>query len=134
MGGNRAHTSLLTLVDRGNEKEMGMARFDNLSGEGWLGMLGAGPRNAHDRLRFQALDAEDQAQTDAMARKLFVRGPDEELPSIAFCWRTALDETYAAKGVVMKLRRLPQGFQWSKPILVPAPVGIRRSASRVGRR
>ncbi|WP_298207563.1 hypothetical protein [Ferrimicrobium sp.] len=109
-------------MSKGNAKEIEMQHWD-----GWYGLskslqrelFGSGPRNDHDRLRFRVLNEEDRARTNVRARELFVRTGAGELPSIAFCWRTALDETYAAKGVVMKLRRRDRGL--SDPILVPAP-------------
>ena len=127
------HISLVALVSRGNEKEIEMQHWD-----GWYGLseslqrelFGSGPRNDHDRLRFRVLNKEDRAQVDSRAHELFVRGPGGELPSIAFCWRTALDETYAAKGVVMKLRRRERGL--SDPILVPAP-GAHKVCASCGR-
>ena len=136
-------------MNRGNVKENEMAGFRSRKGEwielpsdpdgdGWYrlseslkcGLFGSGPHNDHDRLRFRVLNKEDRAQVDSRAHELFVRGPGGELPSIAFCWRTALDETYAAKGVVMKLRRRERGL--SDPILVPAP-GAHKVCASCGR-
>lgn len=116
------HISLVALVSRENEKEIEMEHWS-----GWYGfpesmereMFGGGPRNDHDLLRLKALSNEDRARTNARACELYVRKPNGELPSIPFCWRTALNEVFAAKGVVMKLKRRPRGL--CDPLLVPSP-------------
>lgn len=81
-------------------------------------LFAGGPRNDHDILRCEALDEEGRAEASSKAHELFHRpGPDGESRSVAYCWRTALDEVYQARGVVMKRSRK----RWYlTPQLVPA--------------
>jgi hypothetical protein len=122
-------------VSRGKEKEIEMSGYRDIEGQWielpsgmghgtWHGfplsmereLFGSGPGNDHDRLRFKALDAEDRARTNVRVAELF----DSSDTTMASCWRTALDEVFAAKGVVMKLKKRFDGH-YTDPILVPSP-------------
>jgi len=90
------------MVSRENEKEIEM-----LEHYGWYelsesmkdGLFFDGPANDHDRLRFKSLGKDDRAEANSRAMSIWYEGER----TVAGAWRTALNEVFAAKGVVMKL-------------------------------
>lgn len=114
------HIFPVALVSRGNEKEKEIQMLEHY---GWYefsesmkdGLFFNGPANDHDRLRFRALGEDDRAEANSRAMSIWDAGG----LTVAGVWRTALNEVFAAKGVVMKLRRRPRGL--CDPLLVPSP-------------